>query len=71
MTFKITGKIGLARGVGAEEGGVGGPSRVIAVNGPVMRICIQEVISRDLCSLTSSLALPSLRPGTELTFYGL
>lgn len=50
---------------------MGGASRVIAVNGPVMRICIQEVISRDLCSLTSSLALPSLRPGTELTFYEL
>lgn len=56
---------------GQRKEGRGEPSRVIAVNGPVMRICIQEAISQDLCSLASSLALPSPRPGTELIFYGL
>lgn len=66
----MMGKIGLARHVGVEEGGVWGrKARVIAVNSPVMGIYIQEVISRDLCSPASGLALPAL--GTEPHFYRL
>lgn len=55
------GRVGLARVWGQRRAGCREPERVTAVNGPVMGVCIQEVISRDLCSPTSGLALPARR----------
>ena len=57
--FQNYGQSRAGKGMGAEEGGV--LERVIAVNGRVMGIYIQEVISQDLCSPTSGLALPARR----------
>ena len=55
------GRVGLARVWGQRRAGCREPERIIAVNGPVMGVYIQEVISRDLCSPTSGLALPARR----------
>lgn len=55
------GKVGLAKVWGQRRAGCRALERVIAVNGPVMGIYIQEVISRDLCPPTSGLALPAHR----------